>query len=160
MKKIGIYVLFLIVCISSYADQMINVKCVKVSDGDTITVLQWNKEYKVRLYGIDCPEKSQAYGKKAKQFTADKVFGKIVDVDIKDTDRYGRLVGIVHCELFSLNEELLKNGYAWHYKQYSKDSFYRRVFEDWEAEARRKKVGLWADLNPQAPWEYRKDKRE
>ena len=82
MKKIGISLLFLIVCISSYADQMINVKCVKVSDGDTITVLQWNKEYKVRLYGIDCPEKSQAYGKKAKQFTADKVFGKIVDVDI------------------------------------------------------------------------------
>ncbi len=160
MKKIGIYVLFLIFCISSYADQMINVKCVKVSDGDTITVLQWKKEYKVRLYGIDCPEKSQAYGKKAKKFTADKVFGKIVDVDVKDTDRYGRLVGIVHCELFSLNEELLKNGYAWHYKQYSKDSFYRSVFEDWEAEARRKKVGLWADLNPQAPWEYRKDKRE
>ncbi len=59
-----------------------------------------------------------------------------------------------------MNEELLKNGYAWHYKQYSKDSFYRRVFEDWEAEARRKKVGLWADFNPQAPWEYRKDKRE
>ena len=51
MKKIGISLLFLIVCISSYADQMINVKCVKVSDGDTITVLQWNKEYKVRLYG-------------------------------------------------------------------------------------------------------------
>ena len=92
MKKIWISLLFLIVCISSYADQMINVKCVEVSDGDTITVLQWNKEYKVRLYGIDCPEKSQAYGKKAKQFTADKVFGKIVDVDIKDTDRYGQLV--------------------------------------------------------------------
>jgi micrococcal nuclease len=118
MKKIGIYVLFLIFCISSYADQMINVKCVKVSDGDTITVLQWNKEYKVRLYGI------------------------------------------VFCENTSLNEELLKNGYAWHYKQYSKDSFYRDVFEGLEAEARRKKVGLWAGLNPQAPWEYRKDKRE
>ena len=112
------------------------------------------------MYGIDCPEKNQANGKKAKQFTADKVFGKIVDVDVKDTDRYGRLVGIVHCELFSLNEELLKNGYAWHYKQYSKDSFYRKVFEDEEAEARRKKVGLWAESNPQPPWEYRKDKRE
>ncbi len=84
-----------------------------VSDGDTITVLQDNKQYKIRLYGIDCPEKKQAFGQRAKQFTSDQVFSQFVRVVSYDIDRYGRIVGMVYKGPYCLNEGLLNNGFAW-----------------------------------------------
>jgi endonuclease YncB( thermonuclease family) len=127
-------------------------KCVGVSDGDTISVMHEGKAEKIRLYGIDCPEKGQPFGKRAKQFTSDMVFGKTVEVKPVTIDRYGRTVAWIYSDDICLNKELLRAGLAWHYKQYSSD-------EDlalFELDARGKKIGLWADFNPIPPWEWRR----
>jgi len=88
-------------------------KVVGVTDGDTISVLRFGKEVKVRLAEIDCPEKKQAYGRKAKEFTADMVFGKDVTVHIKDIDRFGRTVGeVTLLDGRILNRELISAGLA------------------------------------------------
>jgi len=132
-------------------------KVVGISDGDTITVLHKGKGEKIRLYGIDTPENHQAFGKKAKQFTSDLVYGKIVEVETKDIDRYGRTVGLVYINGESLNEALIKNGYAWIYRKYCKEDFCK----DWlnfESTAREGRVGLWSDLNPIPPWDFRRKK--
>jgi len=133
-------------------------KVVKVSDGDTIEVLHNGIAEKIRLYGIDCPEKQQDFGQKAKEFTSDKVFSKIVEVDPVVKDRYGRTVGIVYRnDRQSLNEELVIYGFAWVYPQYCD----RSQCSEWtkqEKEARAKKAGLWAMNNPVSPWNFRHNK--
>jgi micrococcal nuclease len=91
-------------------------KVVSVTDGDTIKVLKDGIQVKIRLAAIDCPEKKQPYGQKAKQFTADMVAGKIVKIWDTDVDRYGRIVGFVFVGDKNLNKELLSAGLAWHYK--------------------------------------------
>lgn len=133
-------------------------KVVNVADGDTITVLHDGTEEKVRLYGVDTPEKKQDYGQQAKKFTAGLVAGRVVEVDAIDTDRYGRTVGLVSIDGKILNEELLRNGYAWQYKKYCQKSF----CSDWlalEQAASRSQRGLFADPYATPPWEWRKDKR-
>jgi endonuclease YncB( thermonuclease family) len=94
-------------------------KVVSVTDGDTIKVLRDGKQEKIRLYGIDTPEKAQGFGQKAKQLTASLVVGRDVVVQQKDVDRYGRIVGLVSVDGQSLNELIIQNGYAWVYRQYS-----------------------------------------
>ncbi len=131
-------------------------KVVGVKDGDTIVLLQNGQTVTVRLYGVDTPEKAQDYGQKAKQFTSDLVFGKNVQLIVHNKDRYGRTVGTIMLpDGRSLNEELVRNGFAWHYKAYSND----KNLANLEADARRFKRGLWQDENPVAPWNYRKNKR-
>jgi hypothetical protein len=106
---------------------------------------------KIRLHGIDCPEMGQPFGKRAKQFTSDMVFGKIVEVKPTDRDRYGRTVAWVYVDSICLNKELLKVGLAWHYKQYSKDNELAIL----ELVAQKKKIGLWSDPHAISPWEFR-----
>jgi micrococcal nuclease len=107
----------------------------------------------VRLIDIDCPEKKQAFGKAAKKFTSDFCFNKIVKVEsMGKKDRYGRILATVYLNGKSLNEALLKAGLAWHFKKYSTNSEYAEL----ENQARKEEVGLWADENPVAPWEFRK----
>ena len=134
-------------------------KVVGVSDGDTIKVLRDGKQVKVRLYGIDTPEKAQPFGQKAKKFTTNMAANKMVDVKHIDTDRYGRTVGLVTVYGKSLNKELVRNGYAWVYKQYCKESF----CSEWlkiEDIARKANAGLWIEPNPIPPWEWRKSKKK
>ncbi len=131
-----------------------NAFVVGVTDGDTIKVLHNGQEINIRLYGIDCPEKSQAYGKKAKEFAIDAVAGKIIQMEIKGLDRYGRNIAVISYNSHSLNEELLRAGLAWHYKKYSKDQRYAEL----EEEARKEKRGLWIENNVIAPWDYRRHK--
>lgn len=88
---------------------------VSVTDGDTIKVLHNGNAEKIRLYGIDCPEKKQAYGKKAKQFTPEMVFKQTVDIKPVATDRYGRTIGLVYINVQCFNEELIRAGFAWVY---------------------------------------------
>jgi endonuclease YncB( thermonuclease family) len=130
-------------------------KVVNVADGDTITVRPENgPQIKVRLYGIDCPEKAQPYGQKARDFTASMVAGKFVDVEVKATDRYKRTVGLVSINGVNLNESIVKNGYAWVYRQYCKESFCM----DWsklESVARQQNNGMWADPHIIPPWDWR-----
>lgn len=131
-------------------------KVVGVSDGDTITVMKQGRGVKIRLAEIDCPEKRQPFGKKAKQYTSDLCFDKIVTVKPTDVDRYGRVVG--HAILPDgkiLNQELIKTGLAWHYKKYS-DS---KKFAQLEDDARNAGVGLWSGSGQLPPWEWRRYKR-
>jgi micrococcal nuclease len=128
-------------------------KVISVKDGDTIEILVDGKPIRIRLASIDCPEKSQAFGMAAKQFTSDFCFGKEVVAKQTDTDRYGRIVAFIHLSNgLELNRSLIENGFAWHYKKYSKDE----SLDQLEANARTKKLGLWVDENPIAPWEFRK----
>jgi endonuclease YncB( thermonuclease family) len=103
-------------------------KVVAVTDGDTIKVMHLGKAEKIRLYGIDCPEKAQAYGKKAKKFTSKMVFGKNVEVETITKDRYKRPVVFVRVNGISLNEELIREGFAWVYTRYCN----RPICEEWK----------------------------
>jgi endonuclease YncB( thermonuclease family) len=130
-------------------------KVVSVADGDTFTMLVNNEQIRIRLHGIDCPEKSQDFGNVAKQFLSGYVFGKVVTVQNMDTDRYGRTVGMVTIDGINVNEKLLEAGLAWHYIKYDKNPKWTEV----EEVARSQKKGLWSQSNPIPPWEYRKMKR-
>jgi micrococcal nuclease len=132
-------------------------KVVGIKDGDTFEILYDSIAERVRLAEIDCPEKSQAFGKNARQYASDLCFGKTVTVTSDGKrDRYGRVVGkITTQEGINVNEELVKAGFAWHYKQYSKS----KTLDGIEQHARDRRLGLWADKNPVAPWEWRKARR-
>jgi endonuclease YncB( thermonuclease family) len=113
---------------------------------------------KIRVYGIDCPEKRQAFGSKAKQATSTLVFGKVVEVEPVNVDRYGRTVALVTVGTTLVNEELIRQGLAWVYVQYCE----RPVCEKWrqvEAAALVRKRGLWADPSPVPPWEFRRQEK-
>jgi len=125
-----------------------------VLDGDTIEVLHGGKAVRIRLAGIDCPEKAQAFGQAAKKFTSENLIGKTVKVVGKETDRYGRLVAEVWMAGEWLNKSIVAPGLAWHYKKYS-DS---EDIAEAEKNAQRSSKGLWADANPVAPWDWRKMK--
>lgn len=131
-------------------------KVIGIKDGDTFEVLYDNTPERVRLAEIDCPEKKQAFGMRAKQFASDLCFGKTVTVVNTGRDRYGRIVGKITTEDgTNVNEELVKAGFAWHYKQYSDNA----QLDEYEQQAREQRLGLWADNNPTPPWDYRKSKR-
>jgi micrococcal nuclease len=130
-------------------------KVIGISDGDTISVLRDGKAVKVRLYGVDAPEKAQAFGTKARQFTAALIFQKDVTVIVHATGRYGRLVGeVLLPDGRSLSQELVRAGMAWWYKPYAaKDTTLAQL----EADARAAQRGLWADAHPIPPWAWRKE---
>jgi micrococcal nuclease len=131
-------------------------RVIGIKDGDTIELLRNGKPLTVRLFGVDTPEKTQDFGERARQYTSELAFGKNVRLIEHNKDRYGRTVGtIILPDGRSLNEELVRNGYAWHYKAYSNDL----TLANLEADARKFKRGLWQAPNPVAPWDYRKEKR-
>jgi endonuclease YncB( thermonuclease family) len=128
-------------------------KVVSIADGDTITVLDADKkQHKVRLNGIDAPEKKQAFGAKSKTRLGEMVAGKDVVVEWKEKDTYGRTLGKVTQSGVDVNLQMVKEGLAWHYRKYSKSIELARA----EAEAKAAKKGLWADPNPVPPWDFRK----
>lgn len=128
-------------------------KVVSVTDGDTIKVLVKNNTlYKIRLNGIDAPERSQAFGKKSKVNLSKLVSGEIVDVHYKKKDRYGRILGTIYVDNHDVNLRQIEDGYAWVYRRYCKRSDYYKA----EEYARNRKLGLWYDKYPIPPWEYRK----
>ena len=134
---------------------------VGVSDGDTVTVLDANKRpNKIRLAGIDAPEKAQAYGQKAKDSLSELVYGKTVDVQWTKLDRYNRIVGKITLNHVDINLEQIKRGMAWHYKQYQLGQTMqdRISYAEYELRARDKKIGLWQDPLPTEPWTYRRQK--
>jgi len=127
-------------------------KVVSVLDGDTIDALHNGQAERIRLNGIDCPEKGQPYGKTAKRFLADLVAGKTVTIHTHGLDRHKRTIGdVLLPDGTNANRELIKAGLAWWYRKYSKDESLGAL----EAEAREAKRGLWADPNPIPPWVYR-----
>lgn len=125
-------------------------KVIKISDGDTIMILQDKEQTKVRLYGIDAPEKKQDYGQRSKQFLASLIAGQMVEVEPKGKDRYKRTLGIIHYKGQDINAQMVLNGYAWAYVKYS------RIYVDQEKTARENKRGLWQRSDPTPPWQLRK----
>jgi micrococcal nuclease len=129
-------------------------KVIKIKDGDTVVVLDsLNHQTTLRLAEVDCPESSQAFGKKAKDFTIAQVATKNVTYQIVNIDRYGRTVAKVYYDGGKyLSEEIIKFGFGWHYKQYSTSEKLAAL----ERNARKEKLGLWFDKNATAPWAFRK----
>jgi len=128
-------------------------RVVGVTDGDTLTVLVDRRPVKVRLHGIDAPEKAQAFGARSKQALSTLAFGKDAAVDVRDTDRYGRLVAVVTVAGRNVNREQVRAGMAWWYRKYAPDD---RELQALEADARKARRGLWADRAPVPPWEFRR----
>jgi micrococcal nuclease len=130
---------------------------VAVTDGDTIKVLHGGAAETIRLSGIDCPEKRQAFGNAARKFTSDFCFGKRVLIVPDTRDRYGRAVAqVVLPDGRALNHELLRAGYAWWYQKYAGDDLLLRQLE---MDARSRRAGLWSDATPLAPWNFRRQRR-
>ena len=126
-------------------------RVVRVLDGDTIAVMRDGREVRLRLDGIDCPEKGQDFGQRAKSLTSDLVSGQDVRVVVKDHDHYGRLVSRVLVGNRDVSVALVEAGLAWHYTQYSND----RVLAAAERQAMASRLGLWSLPNPTPPWTFR-----
>jgi micrococcal nuclease len=152
MPRLWFVFFSLLFALASFATELSG-KVVGVSDGDTFTLLLPNNStVRIRLHGIDTPEKGQPFGENAKQYTSSLIFNKQVKVKQTDTDRYGRIVGIVtNPEDINVNEALLKAGMAWHYKKYDDNPMWAKM----ETESRAAKVGLWQAANPVPPWVWR-----
>lgn len=133
-----------------------------IADGDTVTVLDAsNTQVKIRLMGIDAPEKKQAFGNKSKETLSALVFNKQVTVEFSKKDKFGRTVGKIVVDGVDANLEQVKAGMAWHYKKYqnvqSVDD--RSIYAKAEEQARFENRGLWVDTDPTPPWVWRKEKK-
>jgi len=131
-------------------------KVVAVIDGDTIEVLHNQHTERIRLNGIDCPQKGEAYGHKAKDAVADLIFGKEVTLQTHGLNKYGRtLADVLLVDGTNVNRELVKDGRCWWYRKYAPGD---TVLEGLQGEARKGKYGVWSSSNPVPPWSYRKGK--
>ena len=147
-------ILYLLIFLSLSLNAQLKGKIVRVSDGDTVILLDSsNTQHKIRLHGIDAPESGQPYGNKAKEYLSDLIAGKTVTVNIKGKDQYKRILGVIYLGEININAEMIRAGYAWNYK-YSKDKYYIKLQEKAKAE----KKGLWKDNNAIDPWQWRKNK--
>ncbi len=145
----------------SAAAEELTGKVVRVADGDTITVLdRGNTQHKIRLMGIDAPEKGQAFGNKSRESLAAMVAGRNVVVEWHKRDRYGRLVGQVFADRHDAGLVQIERGMAWHYKQYAREQqpSDAQGYAHAEVEAKAARRGLWADPKAMPPWEWRRTK--
>ena len=129
-----------------------------VSDGDSITVLDSDKrQHKIRLQGIDAPEKAQAYGQKSKESLSKLVYKKTVQVHWSKKDRFGRTVGQVMIGDIDVCLEQVRRGMAWHYKDYQDEQSIedRALYDRAETQARERRSGLWQDPAPMEPSVFR-----
>lgn len=172
MFKIKINKLFFIIIVFFYTStsSAFSTSCTttRILDGDTFhclpaTTVSGAKIHKdgtitVRLRGIDAPEKRQPFGIDAQESLKELIGRKTVKLDIKDIDRYGRVVAYIFVGSLNVNLEQVKKGYAWAYMEYL-DRPYASEFYEAEKQARKQKLGLWKESNPTPPWEWRKRNR-
>lgn len=169
LKTNAFIVFFIVVFVSAASAFTITGSVTRVLDGDTFHLLptsgipQQVKVHKdgtisIRLRGIDAPEKKQSYGQEAKESLQSLVGGKVVWVEVKDIDRYGRIAGYVFLGGINVNLKQVERGFAWAYSEYL-DRPYASEFYDAEKNARKHKLGLWKQVNPTPPWEWRKKNR-
>ncbi len=150
-----IIVLFLLFSLNTiFCQTILTARIVGVKDGDTVVVLDsLNNQSTLRLAEVDCPEKDQPFGTKAKQFTSDQIYRKQIKYIVTDIDRYGRSIAkIYYDDNKYLSAEIIKNGFGWHYKKYSTS----KELANFENSAKLQKIGLWYDKKPIEPWEWRK----
>lgn len=157
MKPI-IFTLLLLTHLSTHAATLTGL-VVGVTDGDTITILDdTNTQHKIRLMGIDAPEKKQAFGNVAKKALSDFVYKKEVIVEYNKIDRYQRLIGKVLVNNVDVNLVMVSQGLAWHYVKYQNEQSVedRALYAQAELDSRLLKRGLWLDKEQVAPWDFRK----
>jgi micrococcal nuclease len=157
MKKLLIlFVTFLTISVS-LAQTVYTGKVIAIKDGDTVVVIDsLNTQTTLRLAEVDCPEKNQPFGTKAKQFTSDQVYLKTVKYVVTDIDRYGRSIAMIYYDNNKyLSAEIIRAGMGWHYKKYSKSIELAEI----EIQAQKEKSGLWIDNNPKSPSEWRNNNR-
>ncbi len=156
MIPILLFPLIFIFFVGSNANGDFTGEVIGVLDGDTIEVMHDGKSERVRLHGIDAPEKGQAFGKSSKKAASELSFGKDVTVKERGRDKYGRTLGeVILPDNRSLNREMVREGHAWRYRKYSNDGTLERL----ESDARRSRRGLWRDDDAVPPWEYRKARK-
>lgn len=151
-------VVILLFAQSAYAE-VLSGRVVGIADGDTVTVLDIAKtQHKIRLGGIDAPEKKQAFGNVSKKSLSDMVYDKNVDVEWHKEDRYGRKVGKILIDGVDVNLEQIKRGMAWFYKKYKGELIQedRIAYVQAQQQAEAEKIGLWRDPEPIPPWDFRK----
>jgi len=149
--------IFSLLVISQNTPETIVGRVVKVTDGDTVTLLtKDNQQIRVRLEGIDAPERGQNFGNIATLCVRRLCEGKTVTVIKTGTDRYKRVLGILYVDNLNVNEYLVCQGLAWHYKQFNKS----HRLDSLEKLARKERLNIWSLPNPIPPWEYRKMKKK
>lgn len=132
-------------------------KVIKIVDGDTFDLLMDNNiTIRIRMNGIDCPERKQDYNQVCKDALAQYIFAKNINLETFGKDRYRRTIANVFYKNENINLMMIQNGFAWHYKKYSSDPIMSKAEED----ARYAKIGLWIRDHAIAPWDYRKFKKE
>ncbi|WP_288981922.1 thermonuclease family protein [uncultured Flavobacterium sp.] len=144
-----------LISLSTFGQKILTAKVVGIKDGDTVVVLDsLNNQTTLRLAEVDCPEKSQPFGTKSKQFTSDQIYLKTIKYVVTDIDRYGRSIAMIYYDTDNkyLSAEIIKAGMGWHYKRYSTS----KELANFEINARKEKLGLWIDNNPIEPSEWRK----
>ena len=144
----GFFLLFLLVTVPVQAENFI-ARVIGVTDGDTIKVLVNQQTIKIRLHGIDAPERSQAFGHVSTKHLK-KILCNPITVDARTTDRYGRTIAVLWCAERDLNAQMVADGYAWAYRRYSLD------YVTQENAARAAGRGLWQDKHATPPWQYRR----
>ncbi len=157
--------------VSAKPMQSFKARVVRVADGDTVTVVEDGKpdcgkrcRLKIRLLGIDAPEMNMPYGQESK-VTLERLIRNAnnkITVSFQKKDRYKRYVGKLEANGKDLNLEMIKLGMAWYFKKYRKDvdKADQRLYEKAQDTARDRKIGLWRDSNPMAPWDWRKLKKQ
>ena len=156
-----LFLLLNLVVFGVSAETILDGRVVEVADGDTLTVLDAQKKtHKIRLLGIDAPEKAQAFGQKSKESLSGLAFQKQVQVRSSKKDRYGRTVGQVFVGNMDVCLEQVKLGMAWHYKTYQREQTPedRVLYDRAESQAREQRLGLWQDPSPIEPSVFRRQK--
>jgi endonuclease YncB( thermonuclease family) len=130
---------------------------VSVADGDTLTLATGREKIRIRLAGIDAPEKNQPYGLESKAALSNLCLQQHAKAEVRDHDRYGRMVAVVHCQEKNANAEQVRQGMAWVYDDYARQD--TDLYAHQEA-ARQNKAGLWRDKKPTPPWEFRRGEKQ
>ncbi|WP_304256296.1 thermonuclease family protein [Phascolarctobacterium succinatutens] len=133
-------------------EKVLHGQVIDVLDGDTVKLRSDWHIYKIRLAGIDAPEKQQAYGVQSKIYLEHLIVDKDVSIKVVSCDQYGRYVGRIYLGGKDINGEMIRSGYAWHYYQYDSDPVYAVFMLD----AQRANRGLWQEAHPTPPWIFRK----
>ena len=159
MIRLSLYIAIIFFYSTALASPDYKAKVIAITDGDTIKVLRGgNEQVKIRFAGIDCPERKQPWGTKAKQATSDFVAGQTVTIKVMGIDRYKRTVGRVFVDGVNVNRELVRGGHCWTYVKYAKDTELFTLQEEASSQGR----GLWRlpESERVPPWEWRKAKRK
>jgi endonuclease YncB( thermonuclease family) len=161
-NRVLVFIALAALITTSNADTLTG-RVVGIADGDTLTLLDaTNAQHKIRLSGIDSPEKGQPFGQVCKKSLSDLAYDRVVAVESNKLDRYGRVIGKVLVNGQDVNLEQVRRGCGWHYKKYQNEQVLddRLAYNAAEESARAGRVGLWTDQEPVAPWDWRKARRK